>query len=68
MIQWEEGNTAGQSDRYCSITQKLAVFIGSTNAPISIVEDDSFKLFTQTLDSCYELPSRSKIVKIYATN
>uniref|UniRef100_A0A1X7TYG4 Uncharacterized protein n=1 Tax=Amphimedon queenslandica TaxID=400682 RepID=A0A1X7TYG4_AMPQE len=51
-----------QSDKYCSITRKLAVFIGWTNALISFV-DDSFKLFTQTLDSSYELPSRTKIIK-----
>uniref|UniRef100_A0A1X7T3R7 DUF659 domain-containing protein n=1 Tax=Amphimedon queenslandica TaxID=400682 RepID=A0A1X7T3R7_AMPQE len=63
MIQMGGRKYSCQSDKYCSITQKLAVFIGWTNALISFGEDDRFKLFTQTLDSCYELPSRSKIIK-----
>lgn len=44
------------SEKYQCITKKLAIFIGSTNTPISIVEDDTFKSFTLSLDSRYDVP------------
>ena len=51
------------SDRYKNISKQLAVFIGSTSVPLSLVENDSFKMFVQVLDSRCALPCRSKLGK-----
>ena len=51
------------SERQKSITKELAIFLGSTNTPISIVENDRFKKLIQTLDNRYELPGRGKMGK-----
>lgn len=42
------------SDRYNQLTQKLAIFIGSTNVAISLVENDEFKKLTDPSDPEYD--------------
>ena len=51
------------SERYMRITKSLAIFIGSTNAPNSIVENAEFKSFVNVLDSQYPMPGRTLIGK-----
>ena len=43
------------SDRYMCITKQLAIFIGLTNIPISLVENEAFKKLTQVLDSHFNI-------------
>lgn len=49
--------------RYQSITQKLAVFVGSTNVPNSIVESAEFRSLLEELDPRYLVPGRTLISK-----
>ena len=51
------------SERYKSITKELAVFLGSTNVPISLVDNESFKKLIGILDSRYEIPDHTEIEK-----
>ena len=51
------------SERYLTITKQLAIFIGSTNVPNSIVENEAFKSFVKSLDSRYPVPGRAVIGK-----
>lgn len=51
------------SQRHKTITKHLAIFIGSTNTPIRVVENSSFQKLLGTLDPRYEMPSRHKIGK-----
>ena len=48
------------SERYLKITRQLAIFIGGTNVPNSIVENKAFKSFVK---SRYPVPSRALISK-----
>ena len=43
------------SDSYMCITKQLAIFIGLTNIPISLVENEAFKKLTQVLDSRFNI-------------
>ncbi len=51
------------SERHRSVTKQLAIFIGSTNVPISLVEKEEFKELVKVLDNRYEIPGRTKIGK-----
>ena len=44
-----------------SITTKLAVFVGATNIPLSIVECQEFRDLMQEMDKRYTVPQRKKI-------
>lgn len=52
-----------KSQRYQLITRKLAVYVGSTSAPISLVENEEFQSLVGTLDPRYPVPSRTLIGK-----
>ena len=43
------------------MTKKVAVFIGSTNVPLSLVENVEFKEMLYEFDKRYELSGRKKI-------
>ena len=45
------------SERCRRITKKLAIFVGSTNSPNSIVENTEFRQFVATLDTRFPMPS-----------
>ena len=47
-----------EHSRYKEISRKLAIFIGSTNTPTSIVENLEFKDLLHTMDSRYPVPGR----------
>ena len=51
------------SERYLKVTKQLAIFIGSTNVPNSIVENPEFRAFVKILDSRYPVPGRTLISK-----
>ena len=51
------------SQRYTSITKRLAVFVGATNTPNSIVENSEFQRFMESLDPRYPIPSRTLLNK-----
>ena len=55
------------SEKHKLINKHLAIFIGSTDVLISLVENEEFKKFTQVLDSRYEMPGRTKIGKEITT-
>ena len=44
------------SPRYLEITRKLAIFVGSTNVPNSIVRSPEFCDLLTTADPCYSVP------------
>ena len=51
------------SKKQLAITRKLAVFVGTTNAPISVVDGPEFRdLLTET-NGQYEIPGRKKVAK-----
>lgn len=52
-----------KSERYLTITKHVAIFIGSSNVPNSIVENAEFKSLIEVLDSRYPLPGRTLIGK-----
>ena len=52
-----------ESPRYMEITKKLAVFVGSTNVPNSIVTSPEFCDILTTADPCYSVPGRTAISK-----
>ena len=47
------------SDRYHFLYKKLALFIGCTNLPIRLVENDKLRGLIAVLDPRYEVPSRT---------
>ena len=49
--------------QYQSIIHKLAVFIGSTNVPNSIVGNAEFRLLLEAIDPQYPVPGRMLIGK-----
>ena len=49
--------------RFMAITRKLAIFVGTTNVPNSIVENLAFKDLLHTADPRYLVPSRTVISK-----
>ena len=51
------------SDRYHKISKRLAVFIGSTNAAISLVDNPEFRSLVGTLDPRYPMPGRTLMGK-----
>ena len=51
-----------KSEKY-KITKKLAIFIGSTSVPYSIVESQEFKDLVHELDMSYKVPSQSALSK-----
>ena len=51
------------SERYLMITRQLAIFVGGTNVPNSIVENEAFMSFVKSLDSRYPVPGRALISK-----
>ena len=51
------------SDRYKCITKRLAVFVGSSNTPNSVVENVDFQQFVKSLDSRYPIPGRTLLGK-----
>lgn len=52
-----------ESDRYNQITKKLAIFIGSTNVAISLVDNAEFRSLLRTLDPRYPVPGRKLMGK-----
>lgn len=59
-----------QSSRHTSITKKLAIFIGATSVPISLVDNEEFRELLQEMDRKYKVPHRKvisqEISKIYS--
>ena len=55
---YDKGN-----EKYKAITRKLAIFIGTTNVPNSIVENLALKDLLHTADPRYKVPSRTVISK-----
>uniref|UniRef100_A0A1X7UUK8 BED-type domain-containing protein n=1 Tax=Amphimedon queenslandica TaxID=400682 RepID=A0A1X7UUK8_AMPQE len=51
------------SERHKAITRQMAIFMGSNNVPLSLVENDEFKRLVSILDSRYEVPGRTKMGK-----
>ena len=51
------------SNRCQLLTQKLAVFIGSTCVPNSLVESSEFRSLLEALDPRYPVPGRTRIEK-----
>ena len=49
--------------KYKVITQKLAIFVGTTNVSNSIVENLAFKDVLHTADPWYKVPSRTVVGK-----
>lgn len=52
-----------ESQRYREICKKLAIFVGITNVPNSIVENLEFKDLLHTMDNCFVVPGRSVVGK-----
>ena len=50
-----------ESKRHTDITKKLAVFIGSTNAPLSLVDCEEFRDLLSEMDRRYDIPHRWKL-------
>ena len=51
------------SKKQLAITRKLAVFVGATNAPISVVDGSEFHDLLKELNEQYEIPGRKKVGK-----
>ena len=51
------------SDRYKSITKRLAIFVGATNMPNSLVENPEFRALLNACDPRYHVPGRTAISK-----
>ena len=49
--------------KYKAITRKLAIFVGTTSVPNSIVENLAFKDLLHTADPRYKVPSRTVVRK-----
>lgn len=52
-----------ESERYLTITRKLAVFVGSNNVANRVVETAEFRDLLHVLDSRYKVPGRAVITK-----
>ena len=68
-------NIANQKKRYDaqsikqkSITKKLALFVGATNVPISLVENVEFQELLCELDPRYQIPERFKELDMLYSN
>ena len=51
------------SKKQLAITNKLAVFVGSTNVPLSLVDNPEFRDLLIELDKRYDIPGRKKLCK-----
>lgn len=51
------------SQWYKSITKKLAIFLGSTNVAIQLVDNTEFRSLLESLDPRYPVPGRSVMGK-----
>ena len=51
------------SKKQLAITRKLAVFVGATNAPISVVDASEFRDFMKEMNAQYDIPGRKKVAK-----
>ena len=51
------------SKKQLAITKKLAIFVGATNAPLSVVDGPEFRDFLTEMNEQYEIPGRKKIGK-----
>ena len=54
---------SSSSDRYKLISKRLAIFVGSTNVPISTVENSELRSLIGVLDPRYEVPGRTLMGK-----
>ena len=52
-----------RSDRYKAITNRLAIFIGATNMPNSLIENPEFRALLNACDPRYHVPGRGIISK-----
>ena len=52
-----------ESERYKLLTRKLALYVGGTNVPNSIVENVIFKSLLEAFDPRYLIPGRTRIGK-----
>ena len=52
-----------QSSKQKCLTRKLALFIGTSNVPLNLVENVEFKELLQELDTRYQVPGRNKVGK-----
>ena len=52
-----------ESERYQTITRKLAIFVGSNNVANSIVESPEFTDLLRTLDPKYKVPGRKVLAQ-----
>ena len=51
------------SKKQLAITKKLAIFVGATNAPLSVVDGPEFRDFLTEMNKQYDIPGRKKIGK-----
>ena len=51
------------SKKQSAITNKLAIFIGATNVPLSLVDCPEFRDLLKELDKQYDIPGRKKLGK-----
>ena len=51
------------SSKQKCLTRKLALFIGTSNVPLNLVENVEFKELLQGLDARYQVPGRNKVGK-----
>jgi len=47
--------------KYQAITLRLATFIGASNVPLNLVDNDEFRELIEELDACYKLPHSKKL-------
>ena len=60
----EQRNSYSESStQYKVITRQLAIFVGSTNIALSIVENPEFRDLLLTLDKRYQVRGRKKKAK-----
>ena len=51
------------SKKQLAITKKLAVFVGATNVPLSVVDGSEFRDFLTEMNEQYDIPGRKKVAK-----
>ena len=51
------------SKKQLAITKKLAIFIGATNVPLSLVDCPEFRDLMKEMDKQYDIPGRKKLGK-----
>ena len=58
-----------ESFRHTTIAKNLAIFIGATNVPFSLIDSEEFRDLHQEMNRKYQVPRRkgvsSEIIKIY---